>query len=209
MIRRVTGLILLGMPMTLWADPGRFELTAFGAYRMGGQMDGDADSAEAELDDSSSFGAILNWPARDNTEWEVLVSTQSTEARVVDAANEFDRRVDFDSITAQLGGTYRFDGDNVVPYLALTLGGTHVETRGAVSESDTFFSGSIGLGIKVAPSSRVGFRLEARAYGILVDSDSEIFCLSAPDAGVAGCAVALSGDIAGQIETFAGVTVRF
>ena len=209
MIRFVAVVILLGAPAALRADPGNFELTAFGAYRMGGQVDGDADSAEVELDDSTSFGAILNWPARDNTEWEVLLSTQSTEARVVDAATALDTRVDFDSITAQLGGTYRFDGETVVPYLALTLGGTHVETRGAVSESDTFFSGSVGLGIKVSPNSRVGFRLEARAYGILVDSDSEIFCLSAPDAEIAGCAVAVNGDIAGQIETFAGVTVRF
>lgn len=209
MIRLVAVAILLSLPAALRAEPGDFELTVFGAYRMGGQMDGDADSAEVELDDSSSFGALLNWPARDNTEWEVLLSTQSTEARLVDAATELDRRVDFDSITAQLGGTYRFGGDNVVPYLAMTVGGTHVETRGAVSESDTFFSGSIGLGIKISPTSRVGLRLEARAYGILVDSDSEIFCLSAPDAEIAGCAVALNGDIAGQIETFAGVTVRF
>ena len=209
MIRLVAVVILLGVPTVVRAEPGDMELTVFGAYRMGGQMDGDADSAEVELDDSSSFGAILNWPARDNTEWEVLLSTQSTEARVVDAATALDRRVDFDSITAQLGGMYRFDGDRVVPYLAMTLGGTHVETRGAVSESDTFFSGSIGLGVKISPTSRVGFRLEARAYGILVDSDSEIFCLSAPDAGVAACAVALNGDIVGQIETFAGVTVRF
>lgn len=209
MIRPAAVVVLLGAPMAIHAEPGNFELTGFGAYRMGGQIDGDADSAEVKLDDSSSFGALVNWPARDNTEWEILLSSQSTRARVIDAAVELDQRVDFDSFTAQLGGIYRFDGDNVVPYLAMTLGGTRVETRGAVSESDTFFSGSIGLGIKVSPASRVGFRLEARAYGVLVDSDSEIFCLSAPDAGIAGCAVALNGDLAVQIETFAGVTVRF
>ncbi len=205
----VAALLVLSTPLTVRAESAGFELTAFGAYRMGGQVDGDAVSAEVELDDSASFGALLNWPARDNTEWEILLSTQNTRARVIDVAADLDERVDFDSITAQLGGTYRFGGENVVPYLAMTLGGTHVETRGAVSESDTFFSGSLGLGIKVSPSSRVGLRLEARAYGILVDSDSDIFCLSAPDAEIAGCAVALNGDIAFQVETFAGVTVRF
>ena len=92
--------------------------------------------------------------------------------------------------------TYLFDGETVVPYLAFTLGGTHVRTRGADSEDDTFFSGSIGLGLRIWPESRVGLRVEARAYGTLVDSKSDIFCVSAPADEVAGCAVRLAGDLA-------------
>ncbi len=188
-------------------EAAKFQLTPFAGYRMGGEIDAEDSDISIELDDSSSFGLLVNWPARDNTEWEIHYSSQQTTADILDAETGVESAVDFDTQMFQLGGTYLFEGENVIPYLAMTLGGTYVRTGGSSSESDTFFSGSIGLGVKFFPSARVGLRLEARAYGTLVSSSSTIFCRTGPD--ISGCSIRVAGDLAAQVETFAGLTVRF
>ena len=47
----------------------------------------------------------------------------------------------------------------------------------------------------------------ARAYGVIVDSSTDLFCSTGPNANV--CAVRLKGELVSQVETFAGVSVRF
>ncbi len=188
-------------------DGWRFELTPFVGYRMGGQLDAEDDELDIELDDSVSGGLLLNWRHRDNTEWELHYSRQDSVARIRNRTSNEVSRVDFDAHTLQLGGIYSFDGNRLVPYLAMTLGGSYVRTTGDRDESDTFFSGSLGLGVRYAMSERVRLRLEARAYGTLVRSSTDIFCESNETTGA--CNVRVEGDIVGQIETFAGVSVRF
>jgi hypothetical protein len=187
--------------------PSSLEITPFGGYRMGGQIDAEDTSIDIRLRDSSSVGLILNGRHRDNTEWEVLYSYQDTTARIESAQEATFTDVGFESQTAHFGGTYLFEGEKAIPYIALTIGGTRVRTSSPGGESDTFFSGSFGVGLKLFPNSRVGVRLEARGYGILVSSSSAIFCSTDPE--ISGCAIRLSGDIASQIETFAGLSFRF
>lgn len=207
-MRNALVILLLVCSGAALADDGNgLEFTAFGGYRMGGSVAAEDDSIDIRLRDSASAGFLLNGRHRDNTQWEVHFSNQQTSARITDAVTGAESVVDFDSNTLQLGGTYLFEGDKVIPYLAFTLGGTHVRTRAVADESDTFFSGSIGLGLRFLPYSRIGIRLEARAYGTLVNSSSQIFCSTGPDENV--CAIQLQGDLVSQVETFAGITVRF
>ncbi|MEO1246373.1 MAG: outer membrane beta-barrel protein [Pseudomonadota bacterium] len=194
-------------PAAASADETGFQLTPFVGYRMGGQIDAEDNNLDIELDDSVSAGLLLNWHYRDNTEWEIHYSRQDSRALIRNSTSGETDRIDFDAHTAQLGGTYLFDGETLIPYVAMTLGGTYVRTRGDGRESDTFFSGSLGLGVRYSPNSRVGLRLEARAYGTLVSSGTDIFCES--DATGGDCAIRLRGDVAGQVETFAGITIRF
>ena len=90
------------------------------------------------------------------------------------------------------------------PYLAATIGGTRIEAAG---ESDTFFSGSIGLGMLISPASTFGIRLEARAHGVFINSDTDLLCRTGPDLNV--CFIRVEGDMLSQIETFAGFIFRF
>ena len=76
-----------------------------------------------------------------------------------------------------------------------------------VDVPDTFFSGSIGVGMMFRPTEQIGFRVEARAYGTLLSSSSKIFCSTGPDLNI--CAVQVDGDLLSQVETFAGITFRF
>lgn len=184
-----------------------FEATPFAGYRMGGQVEAEDENLDIRLRDSASYGLLLNGRYNSETEWEVLYSNQQTTSRISDALTGDETTFDFDSHTLQIGGTYLFQGEKVIPYMAFTLGGTHIRTRSLEDESDTFLSGSFGLGLRFLPHSRVGLRLEARAYGTLINSSTEIFCSTGPEANV--CAIRLKGDLIGQVKTFAGITIRF
>jgi hypothetical protein len=190
----------------LQAQEATTEITAFGAYRFGGTFEDEDSDVKYELRDSPSFGLILNIRHQDPTQWEIFYSQQQTEAELLGATLN-DPEVDVDLHVLQLGGTYQWEGEVARPYLAFTLGGTHVRTRSAESASDTFFSGSIGIGMKFLPASRVGIRIEARAHGTLVDNSTDLFCSTGPDDNI--CAIRLNGKMLSQVETFAGITVRF
>lgn len=185
------------------------EITPFGGYRMGGSFEVEESSDSFDIEDSSSFGLILNFPHRAETRWEILYSQQSTEAEFSGAVAPNDALIDLDLHVLQIGGTYQFESDAVVPYLAATLGATHIEATGSNdSESDTFWSGSIGLGFLIKPNSKVGVRLEARAHGTFTNSSTDLFCQTDPAAGGI-CAIRVKGDVVTQIEVFAGVVFRF
>jgi opacity protein-like surface antigen len=205
-MKRALVALMLVLPVFALAQEATTEITAFGAYRFGGTFEDDQSDASYELEDSPSFGLILNIREKDNTQWEIFYSQQQTEAEFLGGTAN-DPEVDIDLHVLQLGGTYQWDGEVARPYLAFTLGGTHIRTSSAESKSDTFFSGSIGLGMQFLPTSRVGIRVEARAYGTLIDSGTDLFCSTGPDANV--CAVRVEGEMLSQFETFVGVTFRF
>ena len=88
----------------------------------------------------------------------------------------------------------------VRPYLAATLGAARITPRLSGLGDDSFWSFSIGTGLQIRPTARFGIRLEARAWGTLIDSDTRLFCRSGVQ--VAGCAIRLDGRVLWQIETF-------
>ena len=196
-------------PGVVAAQESGIELTPFVGARFGGTFEAElpnVDPVEYEMEDSASFGLILNLPHRANTQWEILYSLQSSEAQYLGPPGP-DPVVDVDIHVLQIGGTYQFDGNRAVPYLAATVGGTHIRTDSSEAQNDTFFSGSIGVGMMFRPTAQIGFRVEARAYGTLLSSSSKIFCSTGPDLNI--CAVQVDGDLLSQVETFAGITFRF
>ncbi len=204
---RILPVILLTIPVLAQAQQSAIEITPFAGYRFGGTFENEESTARYELEDSSSFGLLVNLPHKVNTQWEILYSQQGSAEAIYEGDPGPDPLVDVDVHVLQMGGTYLFEGERAIPYLAATLGGTHIRTSSTESRDDTFFSGSIGIGMKFLPTSRVGIRVEARAYGTLVSSSSELFCSTGPDANV--CAIRLDGKLLSQVETFAGITFRF
>ncbi len=196
--------ILIASPALSQNDPGTIELTPYGAYSFGGTFKDEDTATEAELQDSGSFGLIFDYQQKDNTQIEVIYSLQRTDA---DVSGTTIPNVNMHYL--QIGGTYLFDQGKVLPFMSATLGGTHIDVDTEGFGSDTFFSFSIGGGLQIAPSSRLGLRLEARAFGTMLRSGSTIFCLSDPGNGTAGCAITVSGDILWQFQTMAGIVFRF
>lgn len=188
-------------------EPRRFELTPYAGYRFGGTFDDDESAISVELDDRSSAGLIFNVREAENTQWEVIFSRQQTVADTSDVTG-LGPLVDVDVEYLQGGGTYQGRRrDGVRPYLAATLGAARITPRLSGLGDQSFWSFSIGTGLQIRPTERFGIRLEARAWGTLVDSDTRLFCRSG--AQVAGCAIRVDGRVLWQVEAFAGLVFRF
>jgi hypothetical protein len=201
-------LLLVSSSVLAQTAPGKFEITPFGAYTFGGTFyDQDSDQS-VKIKDSPSFGLLLNFRQDFNTQWEVLYSQQNTEANLqgIDVPEEgLDIKVQY----LQAGGTYQGDGDKVRPFLTATVGAAHYDVTSPGFDAETFFAFSIGPGLQFMPNKRLGFRLEARAYGTMVRSGSSLFCVSDPGGGSAGCSLNVAGDILWQFQTSAGIVFRF
>ena len=188
-------------------EPRRFELTPYAGYRFGGTFEDEENAISVELDDRRSVGLIFNVREAENTQWEVIFSRQQTLADTSEVAG-LGPLIDVEVEYLQGGGTYQGQlRDGVRPYLAATLGAARITPRVPGLGDDSFWSFSIGTGLQIRPTERFGIRLEARAWGALIDSDSRLFCRSGVQ--VAGCAIRVDGSVLWQIEAFAGLVFRF
>jgi len=185
-----------------------FELAPYGGYRFGGTFAAADSGTSIELDDSASFGLIFNARHSPDTQWEALYAHQETTADTAGlglglGGADLDLGIDY----LHGGGTYLFDSAWGRPFLSATVGMTRIDVQNAGFDDDVFFSFSMGLGVQFRPTERLGLRLEARGFGTLVDSDTDIFCRTGPDENV--CAVRIDGDVMWQMEAIAGVVFRF
>ncbi|MGI9245972.1 MAG: hypothetical protein ACR2I8_04610, partial [Steroidobacteraceae bacterium] len=86
-------------------------------------------------------------------------------------------------------------------------GATFLEPQRGAYESETKFSASLGTGLRFPLGERTAIMLGVRGYLTLLDSDTDLFCLSAPQQ--AGCLVRSSGSTLFQAEGQLGFTVGF
>jgi len=183
------------------------ELTPFVGYRFGGSFEDDETDEDYDLENDSSFGLIVNFPSKNNTEWEIYYSKQSTEIRTGDLF-QTTKVLDLDVEYLHVGGTYLFERTKALqPYFVATIGAARFDPSGADTSSDTFFSFAAGGGWKYFPDKRVGLRLDGRFIGTLVDSDTDIFCQSGPEGSE--CLIRNKGEVLWQFELQAGVIFRF
>ena len=206
--RIVIALVAMLAAPTTYAQQNnfKFELTPFVGLATGGEFEDSTTTASLELDDSAIFGLIFNIDESANTQWEILYSLQTTEADTTGLSIS-GAPMDIDVHYIQGGGTYLFDGNAARPFLAATIGASHFEPGLSGVDSETFFAFSIGTGLQIRPNERFGIRLEARGYGTLLNSESDLFCQSGPAGAM--CAVRVEGNILWQWHAFAGFTFRF
>jgi len=199
--------VLIALPAMGQERKYPFEVTPFVGYRIGGTFEDEDSDAEFELDESSSFGLVMNLRAEDNTQWELVYSHQNTDLDSSGLLSPSDPVLSMDVDYLQLGGTYLWEGDLARPFMVATMGLAHFDPEDSDFNSETYFSFSIGGGWKVFPTKRVGLRLEGRFYGSLIESDSNIFCESI--SGSSRCLISTSGTILWQWEMMAGAVFRF
>jgi hypothetical protein len=184
----------------------KFELTPFAGYRVGGSFEEKDGDGRVELNDSNAQGIMFNIKANPNGQYELLYSRQSTDARTEGFLLN-DPTIDLDVETFHFGGTYLFDGEKTRPFLALTLGLTQFDPGITDANSESFFSASIGGGVQLNATKRLGFRLEARAFTTFVEDDSNIFCAST--GGNGACLIQVDARTLTQWEVRAGLVFRF
>jgi hypothetical protein len=183
----------------------KFEITPFTAYRVGGSFDEEDGDGRVELNDTNAQGIMFNIKSNPNGQYELLYSRQSTDARTEGFLIN-DPTIDLDVETFHFGGTYLFDGENTRPFLALTMGLTQLDPGLTDSNSESFFSASLGGGVQLNATKRLGIRLEARAFMTFVEDDSNIFCVSS---GGGACLIQVTGRTFTQWEVRAGLVFRF
>lgn len=194
------------LPLAAQERSFNFELTPYGAYRVGGEFEEANSPLSIDIDDSESIGLIFNARHSPVTQWEIIYSRQDTNADAGGLALSNpvpEMTVEY----LQAGGTYLWDGERVRPFLSATIGGTHIDIGSSGFDSDTFYSFSFGLGLQINPTSRLGIRLEARGFGTLLDADSDLFCQFGPSNNI--CAVRIDGTLMWQTEALAGIVFRF
>lgn len=200
LLAQLATLVLL-VPSPALAERG-VELTPFGAFRFGGGFQDNNTGADLDVREGAGFGVILDVAADPDSQYELFYGFQRTELSA-DGLFGGVPQFDLDIHYLHLGGTYLIPGEKVRPFVAGGLGLTFLEPREAGRDSETRFSVSLGAGVKVPVSRRVGLRLEARGFLTILPESTEVFCVSS---GGAACDIRVSGDVFGQVQLLAGIS---
>lgn len=194
---------------TVEAETPRFEVTPFAGGRIGGGFDvvdeTSGDETEVDLDNGAGFGIDLGLYAYETGMYELLYSSQSTGLDSNEPALDgVDIRVDY----LHVGGTAFFPQDTwFVPYLSMTIGATFLEPTRGNYDSETKFSGSLGGGFRFPVNEHFQVVLGLRGYLTLIESDTDLFCVSGPEE--ATCLIRSSGSTFFQTEGQLGVSFVF
>ena len=178
------------------------EITPYVGYAIGGSFTDNATGADLDVQEGGSYGLVLDLPDTPETQYELFYGLQRTK---VTGGGTFggETLFDLDIHYLHLGGTYLFTGEKVRPFLSGGLGATHFVPHGSGLDRKTYFSVSLGGGVKIPISGHVGLRFEGRGLMTILPDSTEIFCVSS---GGAACNVKVQGDVLGQILLMAGIT---
>jgi hypothetical protein len=202
---RVVGfaMALIAAFIPVFAVAADLEVTPFAGYTMGGEFSDAVTGKTLQFDDTSSYGVMLDFK-QDEASWiEIYYSRQQTKLR----ANEgpffgnplFDVNIEY----YHIGGTYGQADGKVVPFVVGTLGATHMTPKGEGLHTETKFSLSLGGGVKLYLTDRVGLRLDARWFGTFFNGGGSAFCSGG------SCLVNVQGDLLSQYTANAGVIIAF
>jgi hypothetical protein len=178
-------------------------ITVYGGDRFGGSVTDSTTNSTINLQNGSSFGVAVDIGLDPNKQIELFYSQQNT-ALSSGAFSSQGSNTGLTFYNYQIGGTAFFDEVGRGPYVMGGIGGTTAKPKQAGLNSQTFFSGNLGVGWMVPLGAHVGLRFEARGYGILLNNNTALFC-----GGRSGCNVAIKGNGLIYGEVLAGLTVRF
>lgn len=185
------------------ADQGsyRFELTPVAGYVYGGTFEDRLTDEDLELDDSSAVGLRLNIRADAQSTWEIHYVSQDTSTSTPSTSS-----LDVSIRKLEVGGTYETSDQPTRPFAAATVGLSHFEPQDRTLEDDTYFSFTIGGGVKFFTDRKFGITLDARWVAAVIDEDTDVFCVSA---GGLTCLVQADAGLASQFRLSIGLNGRF
>ena len=178
-------------------------ISFYGGDRFGGSARDSTTNSSIDLQNGSSFAVALDIGLDPNRQVELFYSRQNT-ALTSGAFSSQAKNIGLTLYNYQIGGTVFIEELGRGPYVMGGIGGTTATPNRSGLNSETFFSGNLGIGWMVPLGAHVGLRFEARGYGILLKNNSALFC-----GGTAGCTVAIKGSGLFQGEVLGGLSVRF
>jgi hypothetical protein len=206
-LKFIAALMFVGLPTTTvsaQSAPGTASensVTLYGGARFGGSVTDSTNNSSIDLKNGSSFGLAVDIGMDLGRQVEVFYSQQNTaltSGAFASTGNDLTLR------NYHVGGTAFIDEIGRGVYVMGGIGGTTATPQGRGLNSETFFSGNLGVGWMVPLGRNVGFRFEARGYGIALRGSGALFC-----GGRSGCTVAVKGNGLFYGEVLAGVAARF
>ena len=188
----------------LRASEPRFEITPQIGYTFGGTIS-DVNGQDLELDDDSVVSLTFNYRVRHDATLEVFYSHQKVQTNA-EGLLLADPRFELGVQKLEFGGTYRFNDDYPKPYVAMTVGATRLDPKAQGFRDDTFFSFSVGGGVRLYENDHFAIRADARWLATVVGDDTDLLCQSS---GGLNCAIAIDANLLSQIRVNLGATLRF
>lgn len=199
-------LILAAVPLNL-CRAVELEVTPLVGYTFGGSFEETYSGTDLDLDEGVSLGAAIDFPLGQGRQVELYYSRQPTELQADGPLLSEEALFDLDVHYIHIGGTYTWHDEGPVrPFVAGTLGVTHLDPEPSGLDSRTRFSLGLGGGARVFATEHIGLRFEGRGFVTLIDDDGggTVFF---SDPG--GLSVAVSSDFFAQFVFNAGVFFRF
>ena len=197
-------LVLLCVPSSAWGQRKKGDISVNVGWQWGGGIT--TPDGRFEVAPSINYGLEVNVLARREGEIVLLYNRQDSEViqrggGAVPDDTLFGVAVNY----FQIGGAGIAPVDGPLkPYVALTLGLTWFDPKQSGVSSSWRFSGSLGGGIKISPTERIGFRAQGRWWFNIITAGSTWWC-GLPG----GCAVSVSGTVISQGEVSGGLMVNF
>ncbi len=194
-------LIALVSPGKLCASD--FEITPILGYTLSGSFEDSVTGIKLEVDDSMSYGIILDINQKSDTQIELYYSLQPTQLMKDEGTFIGYPLFDLDIHYIHLGGTVGVGNGKVKPYIVGTFGATYLNPKQEGLDSETKLSLSLGGGAKLFATDRVGFRIEGRGFGTYFGGNDSVFCSGG------NCLISLNGDVFWQFTANVGLTIAF
>lgn len=178
----------------------RVELTPFAGYRTGGGFSVIEGGPGFDIENSLSYGGLIDFNLKSNNfKIELLYSRQDShvEAETLLGADFGDLAVEY----YQAGVLQEVGNPGARWYIGLLLGATRFAPKSF--DSETYFSGSIGGGLKFFPAKRMGLRFDARGYATFVSGSAGAFCSNGR------CVFAYEGSTFWQWDFTGGLILAF
>ncbi len=179
----ILGLALVLVSTGAWAQ-GRFEVMPFVGYRTTGTFAGQVeDFSDFQIKDGVAYGLTLGYRVHQMLTFEVMWSRVDSKvtARSDGAKTEL-AKVSTDSFQGNFLIFGTGDSAKARPYFLIGLGALYANPKSTTFEGKTVdpsgatrFSWSLGGGVQVAASDRIGLRLQVKWLPTYVNTTSEIW----------------------------------
>jgi hypothetical protein len=178
------------------------EIVPFSGYQIGGKFEDEETDTDLEINDSSTWGFLVDYDFSRHSQIEFYYSHQETELSsggLISDDDLFDLDVDY----YHLGGTFIWRGNKLEPYMVGTLGLTRFDPESSEANSMTRFSFGFGGGVRYFPIKRVGMYLGGRAFVTFVESD---YTYRSDDDGTT---IRIESNALWQFQFMAGMVIVF
>ena len=184
-------------------QPLTFEVTPYLGYRFGGSFKLIDTGTQADVNSHVSYALALDLSTNEATQYELFYSRQSTTISGQSLAPS-DMTVEY----LHIGGTVLLENSqHFLPYLIGGVGVTRFSPDSPLGHNSTYFSASLGAGLRIPFNPHFSLRLEARGFATILNSNGSIFCRSDQSGGV--CRIHERGSSFIQGDLLAGVAYTF